>query len=1183
VSSDSFVHLHTHTEFSMLDGAARLDDLFRECVRMGMPALAMTDHGNVFGAYEFWKKANAHGVKPIIGMEGYLSPGSRHDRKRVVLARGSNDVDNPGEMYTHMTLLAENTEGMHNLFRLSSLASLEGYYYKPRMDRELLAAYGKGIIATTGCPSGEVQRLLQQDKFGAACQAAADYRDIFGRDNFFCELMDHGIEIERRVRDDLVRLKKTLELPGLATNDLHYTFPEDAKPHEVLLCVQTGKTMSDPNRFKFDAQDFYLKSPAQMREQWDGEFPEACDNTLRVAERVHVEFTEGRDLMPRFPVPVGESEASWLVKEVERGLQQRFPGGLPDTHRRQADYEVGVICQMGFPGYFLVTADLVCYAKANGIRVGPGRGSAAGCLVAYAMGITDLDPIRHKLIFERFLNPERISMPDIDMDFDERRRGDMIRYVTEKYGEDRIAQIITYSTIKAKAAIKDSARVLYGQPGYSVADRITKAMPAPVMGKDIPLAGIFDPQHKRYAEATEVRALYDADAQVKEIIDTARGLEGLKRQWGVHAAGVIMSSEPLIDIIPIQRRDSDGAIITQFDMGACETLGLLKMDFLGLRNLTVIDDALRNIKLNGKPPLDLENLELDDSKAYELLASGDTLGVFQLDGGPMRDLLRRMVPTTFEDISAVLALYRPGPMGANAHNDYADRKNGRQEVRPIHPELAGPLADILDETFGLIVYQEQVMAIAQRVAGYSLGKADLLRRAMGKKKKEILDKEYETFSGGMRDAGYSAAAIKTLWDILLPFSDYAFNRAHTAGYGLVSYWTAYLKANYRSEYMAALLTSVGDDKDKAAIYLAECRKMGITVLPPDVNSSERDFVAVGKDIRFGLGAIRNVGGNVVDAITRARTEKGSYTDFSDFLRKVDAVACNRKVVESLVKAGAFDSLGHPRKGLYLVHAEAIDVVMDSKRAEAIGQFDLFGGEPGTGAGLNLFDVPVPAEHWDTKHQLALEREMLGLYVSGHPLQGVEHALARQADTPIASILDGTVSDGAQVIVGGILASVTRRVNRNGEPWAAAQLEDLAAGIEVLFFPKTYSVVGVNVAEDHIVLVKARVTKRDDRISLIANDLVAPDLVQPGGSAGGSGQPGAGQPVTVSMLAARCSPERVAQLKDVLARHPGPQEVRLSLVNGGRKHLLKLDDSLRVTPSTALMGDLKALLGPGCLA
>ncbi|MGH3775715.1 MAG: DNA polymerase III subunit alpha [Pseudonocardiaceae bacterium] len=1100
MSGDSFVHLHTHTEFSMLDGAARLDDLFAECVRMGMPALAMTDHGNVFGAYEFWRKANAYGVKPIIGMEGYLSPGSRHERKRVVLAGGGNDADNPGEMYTHMTLLAENTEGMHNLFRLSSLASLEGYYYKPRMDRELLETYGKGIIATTGCPSGEVQRLLQQDKFDAACQAAADYRDIFGPENFFCELMDHGIEIERRVRDDLVRLKKTLDLPVMATNDLHYTYAEDAKPHEVLLCVQTGKTMSDPNRFTFDAQNFYLKSPAEMREQWDGEFPEACDNTLRIAERVHVEFTEGRDLMPRFPVPDGESEASWLVKEVERGLQQRFPGGVPDTHRSQAEYEVGVICQKGYPGYFLVTADLVRYAKDNDIRVGPGRGSAAGCLVAYAMGITDLDPIRHKLIFERFLNPERPSAPDIDMDFDERRRGDIIRYVTEKYGEDRIAQIITYSTIKAKAAIKDSARVLYGQPGYSVADRITKAMPVPVMGKDIPLAGIFDANHQRYAEATEVRALYEADPQIKEIIDTARGLEGLKRQWGVHAAGVIMSSEPLIDIIPIQRRDSDGAIITQFDMGACETLGLLKMDFLGLRTLTVIDDALRNMELNGKPPLDLDTLELDNAQAYELLARGDTLGVFQLDGGPVRDLLRRMVPTTFEDISAVLALYRPGPMGANAHNDYADRKNSRQEVRPIHAELAEPLADILDETYGLIVYQEQVMAIAQRVAGYSLGKADLLRRAMGKKKKEILEKEYEAFSGGMRDAGYSAAAIKTLWDILLPFSDYAFNRAHTAGYGLLSYWTAYLKANHRSEYMAALLTSVGDDKDKAAVYLAECRKMGITVLPPDVNSSERDFTAVGGDIRFGLGAIRNVGGNVVDAITRARAEKGAYTDFSDFLRKVDAVACNRKVVESLVKAGAFDSLGHPRKGLHLVHGEAIDAVMGSKRAEAIGQFDLFGSQPGDGGCAGLFDVPVPPDQWDTKHQLALEREMLGLYVSGHPLRGVEHILARQSGTPIASILDDTVADGAQVIVGGILASVTRRVNRNGEPWAAAQLEDLAAGIEVLFFPKTYSVVGVNVAEDAIVLVKARVTTRDDRISLIANDLVVPDLAQTSGPA-----------------------------------------------------------------------------------
>jgi DNA polymerase III subunit alpha len=1098
--TDSFVHLHTHTEFSMLDGAARLDDLFPEASRMGMPALAMTDHGNVYGAYEFWRKAKAHDVKPIIGMEGYLAPGSRHERERAALGGQTVSDDNPGEMYTHMTLLAENTEGMHNLFRLSSLASLEGHYYKPRMDRELLETYGKGIVATTGCPSGEVQRLLQQGRFEDAVQAASDYRDIFGKDNFFCELMDHGIAIETRVQEDLFRLKKLLDLPGLATNDLHYTHAEDAKPHEVLLCVQTGKTLADPGRFTFDAQEFYLKSPAEMRARWDPQFAEACDNTLLIAERVNVGFTEGQDLMPRAPVPEGETEESWLIKEVERGLHMRFPNGITERYRTQAEYEVGIIIQMGFPGYFLVVADLIQHAKSVGIRRGPGRGSAAGSLVAYVLGITDLDPIAHKLIFERFLNPERVSMPDIDMDFDERRRGEMIRYTTEKYGEDRIAQIITYSTIKAKAAIKDSARVLYGQPGYAVADRISKAMPPAVMGKDIPLSTVFDPSHERYSEATEVRALYAADPQVREIIDTARGLEGLKRQWGVHAAGVIMSSKPLIDVIPIQRREADGAIITQFDMGACEALGLLKMDFLGLRNLTIIDDSLGNIERGGKPKLEIESVELDDPKTYELLARGDTLGVFQLDGGPMRDLLRRMAPTDFDDITAVGALYRPGPMGAGAHNDYADRKNGRQAVTPIHHELAEPLEDILGETYGLIVYQEQVMAIAQKLAGYSLGKADLLRRAMGKKKKEILDEGYQGFAQGMKDHGYSENAVKTLWDILLPFSDYAFNRAHSAAYGVVSYWTAYLKANYPAEYMAAVLTSVRDDKDKAAVYLAECRRMGITVLPPDVNDSVRNFAPVGDDIRFGLGGIRNVGENVVDAIVAARREKGAFTDFSDFLRKVDAVVCNKKVIESLIKSGAFDSLGHPRKGLLLVHAAAIDSVMTTKKAASTGQLDLFGSMDGTPSELDsVFDVKVPDDEWDAPHRLAVEREMLGLYVSGHPLQGVEQVLLSKSDMPIATILEGNVPDGHQVTIGGILTGVNRRVNKNGEPWASAQLEDLAGGIEVLFFPRCYQVVGVDVAEDAIVLVKARVSKRDDRVALIAGDLAVPDLSQGAGA------------------------------------------------------------------------------------
>ena len=1177
---DSFVHLHVHTEYSMLDGAARLGSLFKEVSRLDMPAVAMTDHGYLYGAYEFYNAARAAGVKPIIGLEAYVAPDSRFTKRRTSWANngssGGDDDVSGGGAYTHMTLLALDEAGLLNLFRLASYASLEGYYRKPRIDRELLARHAEGILGTTGCAGGEVPTRLRAGDFAGARAAAGELRDILGRDNYWVELMDHDIEVERRYYADLLKVGDELGLPRVATNDLHYTHKEDAHGHEILLCVQTASTLADPKRFKLDGGGYYVKSPEEMRALWGDRhgMREACDNTLLIAERVgsYDNVFRSRNLMPAFEVPAGETEESWLRKEVQRGLRHRFPAGVPAQHQQQAHFELDVICQMGYPGYFLVVADLVDHAKRNGIRVGPGRGSAAGCLIAWALGITELDPIQHKLIFERFLNPDRVSMPDIDIDFDERRRGDMIRYATEKYGEERVAQIVTYSTIKAKAAIKDSARVLHGQPGYSIADRISKAMPPAVMGKDIPLAGIFDPDHKRYAEAAEVRALYESDPQVKEIIDTARDLEGLKRQAGVHAAGVILSKEALIDVIPIWRREADGAIITQFDMGACENLGLLKMDFLGLRNLTVIDDALANVVANGKPALDLDNLPLDDTPAYELLARGDTLGVFQLDGGPMRDLLRRMVPTCFEDISAVLALYRPGPMGANAHLAYADRKNGREAVKAIHPELAEPLADILDETFGLIVYQEQVMAIAQKVAGYTLGKADLLRRAMGKKKKEILDKEFVPFSDGMRVNGYSADAVKTLWDILVPFSDYAFNRAHTAGYGLVSYWTAYLKANYPAEYMAALLTSVRDDKDRAAIYLAECRKMGITVLPPDVNTSVRDFAPVGDDIRFGLGAVRNVGASVVDSIVSARQERGQFTDFSDFLRKVDAQACNKKVVESLIKAGAFDSLGHPRKGLHGVHSEAIDGVMESKRQEDRGQFDLFGDTEAAEEFAGVFDVKVPAEEWEPKHRLALEREVLGLYVSGHPLHGVEHVLSAQSDTAIPTILDGSVADGAMVTVGGILAAVTRRVNRNGEPWASGQLEDLSGGIEVLFFPRVYAEVGMNIAEDAIVLVKARVARRDDRISLIGNDLVVPDL-NAAGSAG---------PVRVVMPAVRCTPPLVAKLRDVLGSHPGTTEVHLSLTNGTRRHVLRLDDGLRVNPTPALMGDLKALLGPGCL-
>ncbi|MDO3637991.1 DNA polymerase III subunit alpha [Mycolicibacterium arseniciresistens] len=1175
-SSGSFVHLHNHTEYSMLDGAAKVKPMLAEAQRLEMPAIGMTDHGNMFGASEFYNAATDVGITPIIGVEAYIAPASRFDTKRVLWgdpSQKSDDVSGSGS-YTHMTMVAENATGLRNLFRLSSLASFEGQLGKwSRMDAEIIAEHAEGIIATTGCPSGEVQTRLRLGHEREALEAAAKWREIFGPENFFLELMDHGLDIERRVREGLLEVGRKLSIPPLATNDCHYVTRDASQNHEALLCIQTGKTLSDPTRFKFDGDGYYLKSAAEMRALWDQQVPRACDSTLLIAERVqsYAEVWQPRDRMPVFPVPEGHSQESWLRHEVSAGLERRFSGGtVPQEYLDRADFEIKVICDKGYPSYFLIVADLINYARSVDIRVGPGRGSAAGSLVAYAMGITNIDPIPYGLLFERFLNPERVSMPDIDIDFDDRRRGEMLRYAANKWGSDRVAQVITFGTIKTKAALKDSARVHYGQPGFAIADRITKALPPPIMAKDIPLSGITDPAHDRYKEATEVRGLIDADPDVRTIYETARGLEGLVRNAGVHACAVIMSSEPLVDAIPLWRRPQDGAVITGWDYPSCEAIGLLKMDFLGLRNLTIIGDCLENIRANRGIDLDLDTVPLDDPAAYELLGRGDTLGVFQLDGGPMRDLLRRMQPTGFEDVVAVIALYRPGPMGMNAHNDYADRKNNRQAIKPIHPELEEPLREILAETYGLIVYQEQIMRIAQKVAGYSLARADILRKAMGKKKREVLEKEFEGFSDGMKANGFSAAAVKALWDTVLPFADYAFNKSHAAGYGLVSYWTAYLKANYPAEYMAGLLTSVGDDKDKAAVYLADCRRLGITVLPPDVNESVQNFASVGTDIRFGLGAVRNVGANVVASLVNTRAEKGKYTDFSDYLNKIDISACNKKVTESLIKAGAFDSLGHPRKGLFLVHTDAVDSVLGTKKAEAMGQFDLFGGaDTATDA---VFTIKVPDEEWEDKHKLALEREMLGLYVSGHPLNGVAHLLANQVDTQIPAILDGDVANDAQVLVGGILASVNRRVNKNGLPWASAQLEDLTGGIEVLFFPQTYSLFGAEIADDVVVLVKAKVAARDDRIALIAHELVVPDF--------SSAQ--VNRPLAVSLPTRQCTVDKVSALKAVLANHPGVSQVHLRLISGERITTLELDQALRVTPSPALMGDLKALLGPGCL-
>ncbi|GAA1564694.1 DNA polymerase III subunit alpha [Kribbella hippodromi] len=1154
----SFTHLHVHTQYSLLDGAARLKDLFAACAEHGMTHLAISDHGNLHGAYDFFHQARKSGITPIIGIEAYVAPGSRRTKQRVLWGQPHqkrDDVSGSGG-YTHKTIWARDATGLHNLFRLSSDAYQEGWLTKwPRMDKESLAQWSEGLIASTGCPSGEVQTRLRLGQFDEAVAAAGEYQDIFGKENYFLELMDHGIDIERRVRDDLLAVGRRLGIPPLVTNDSHYTRADEAKAHDVLLCIQTGKTLAEPDRFRFDGSGYYLKSAAEMyavdsSDAWQ----EGCRNTMVVAERIDPDemFTK-QDLMPRFAVPDGFTEVTWFKEEVLRGMRRRFPDGWSERYQQLAEYEQDVIVQMGFPGYFLVVADFIMWAKDNDIAVGPGRGSAAGSLVSYALGITDLDPIEHGLIFERFLNPERVSMPDVDIDFDERRRVEVIRYVTEKYGADKVAMIGTYGTIKAKNAIKDSARVL-GFP-YATGDRITKAMPPDVGGAGIGLTGITDPAHPRYDEAVQVRTMYENEPDVRTVIDTAKGVEGLVRQMGVHAAGVIMSSEPVVDHVPVWVRHTDGVTITQWDYPSCESLGLLKMDFLGLRNLTIIDDAVKMVRATRGVEIELLRLPLDDARTFQLLGRGDTLGVFQFDGTAMRALLRLMRPDRFEDITAVTALYRPGPMAMNSHNNYALRKNGLQEITPIHPELEEPLREVLGITYGLVVYQEQVQKAAQILAGYSLGQADLLRRAMGKKKKEVLDQEFVPFRDGCRKHGFSDAATQAVWDVLVPFAGYAYNKAHAAAYALVSYWTAYLKANHPAEYMAALLTSVQDDKDKSAVYLNECRRMGIKVLPPDVNESVANFAAQGDDVvLFGLSAVRNVGTGVVDAITRSR-ERGRYTSFPDFLAKVDSAGCSKRAIESLIQAGAFDTLGHTRKGLLARHEELVENAVAVKRKEAEGQFDLFGTAE---TPVFAVDEHFAPDEWDKPTLLAREREMLGLYVSDHPLFGLEHVLADRSDAAIAQLSDRP--DGSVVTIGGIISSLQRRITKKGDPWATATVEDLAGSVECLFFPATYQLISGRLLQDTVVVIKGRLDKRDDVPRLIGSDLTIPELTAAG-------------IVKLEMTQANVVPRTVNQLRDILAAHPGSSEVHLRVRGPATTTTYRL--AFHINPTPEFWSDLKA--------
>jgi DNA polymerase-3 subunit alpha len=1194
----SFTHLHQHTEFSMLDGAARVPDVIARAAADGQPAIGITDHGNMYGVLDFYKAAKEAGIKPIIGTEAYMAGESRFERpvRRGRMDDGGGDAEAGDKLYYHLTLLAETNQGYKNLLKLSSDAYLEGYYFKPRADWELLERHHEGIIATTGCLGGVVLQALLKGDSERATTLAARLQDIFGRGSLFVELQDHGLPEQHKTNPELIRLAKRIGAPLLATNDSHYVARADAEAHDALLCVQTGSVKDDPKRFKFHGDEHYLKTAAEMRQLFS-DYSEACDNTLWIAERADVTIEFGKPKLPSFPRPPEFANADAYLRHLTfEGAAARYGRPLPGEVVQRLEYELGVISDMGFSDYFLVVWDLIRHARDHGIRVGPGRGSAAGCCVAYCLRIVDLDPIHYDLLFERFLNPGRKQMPDIDMDFDERYRSEMIRYATERWGWDRVAQIVTFSTIKARAAVRDAARVL-GYP-YGLGDRIAKLMPPLVMGRDTPLWACLE-EHPKYADgykqAAELRDLCATDPDAAKVVDVARGLEGMRRQDGIHAAAVVISGDPLTDHLPIQRKPEPGGkpedapIVTQYEMHGVEELGLLKMDFLGLRNLSVIERTLDLIEEATGERVDIDNLPLDDPKVYEMLQRGDSIGIFQLEGGAMRALMRSLVPDSFDDIAALNALYRPGPMAANMHYDYADRKNGRQKITYLHPDLEEVLAD----TQGLMIFQESMMRVAQKIAGYTLEEADNLRKAAGKKIRDVMAKEREKFIAGCERTGYGAQLGEKLFDIIEPFADYAFNKSHAYGYALVGYQTAWLKANYPAQYLAALLTSVKDDKDKTGVYLAECRAQGIEVLVPDINVSVSEFAAVQVEedevekrwvIPFGLSAIRNVGEALVEKLIVEREDGGPFTDFYDFCNRVDPMVLNKRTVESLIKAGAFDKLGHPRQGLCLVFEQIVDRTLARRREADQGVMSLFDNAGGGGVVFDDARVAIPDQDFDKGARLAFEKDMLGLYLSDHPLKGVEAALSRHTDTTIAEIraqaaaavgeLGTTTGNGMDSgrggearWVGGVITSLVRRYTKRGDLMATFVLEDLDSSIEVWVFPKTMIEVGHLLADDAVVCVKGRLDLRDEQPKLVSMEIKRPEL-----SATGA------EPLHLFLPLNALSDDRVHALKRLLQEHPGHAPV---LLHVGAK-CIKLASDFCVDTTRGLLAELRVLLGPACL-
>ena len=1160
----SFVHLHAHTEYSMLDGAAKIVDYLKKVKDLNQPAAAITDHGNLYGAMEFVQKANDLGIKPIIGYEAYITPGSRFDRP-----------DRENNKRYHLTLLAENNIGYQNLVELVSKAYTEGYYYKPRIDYELLDQHHDGLIALSGCLGGELAQHLAPDgsveegntsnerSFEKALDIAKKYQSIFGKENYFIEIHNHGIKQQLDILDDLVEIAELIDAPLVAANDSHYVEENGAEAHDALLCVQTNRTLDDESRFRFDGSGYYVKSSEEMRKLFpEDKYPGACDNTLAIADRVKYEFNFDNSYLPDFPIEDKNVSPEELLKiKVYEGGEGKYETLTSEIIER-IDYELDVINSMGFASYFLIVGDLIEFSKKRNIRTGAGRGSAAGSIVSYCLGITGIEPLEYGLIFERFLNKGRKSLPDIDMDFDERYRNDVIQYAIEKYGQDRVAHIVTFATIKAKQAIRDAARVL-GLP-FSSGDRVAKLMPPMILGNTATISECLSLDEENtsgyskefYSASEELRKQYKNDEEAKQIIDIALGLEGLRRQDGIHAAAIVISPDTITKFLPIQQKGSNAEIVTQYEMHTVEQLGLLKMDFLGLRNLSIVD---RTLELIGSESLDIDNLKLDDEKTFKLFAEGKMTGVFQLESRVAQSTSRSLKPKRFEDIVALVALIRPGPLGAGMHNEFADRANNRKEIEYLHNDLES----ILNETYGVILYQEQVMQIAEKIAGFNLQEADNLRVAMGKKIPKVMEEQRKKFTDGAVSNNYSEQFAIELFDQIAYFAGYGFNKSHSVPYALLAYQTAYLKANYPAEYIAACLTAVKRDKDRTAIFLSEARDMGVKVSTPDINLSSSDFTVNDNEILFGLSAVRNVGDITADKIVLERESNGHFESIEDFLSRIDSRSLNKRGVEALIQGGGLDKFGLTRKGMFDSAIELIENAKELKANKENNQGSLFEMEDSNSTHININNT-----EWDKKELLEREREMLGFFVSEDPLEGYGEVLKSESSHSIIELQSLEDEEEINVTISGLISNVQKRVSRRGNPWIQFDIQDLTGSSGVLLFNKLVDKYNASIDGEIYLKVSGTYVGGSEN-TIRARDV---EVIEPSKMIENLDI----SPLRISVDEEKLDKKNLVLLKELLEKFPGLSSVELEVNSKSGSKLLELKE-IKVKKTNQLKNEISTLL------